>query len=283
MHLLFRLGGAFRSSINPIHHIAVTSPDILDVHERTLYNYMNAGFLSAKRGDQPRACRYRARKRKPEPHKVDKACRKGRTYVDYLAFLGENPDFAPVQMDSVIGTVGGQVLLTLTFTGSNLLLAFLRERNDAHSVSEIFERLRDTVRQTRGTRSPEAAFRRMFGLILTDNGSEFSDPRKIEGDAFEWARVFYCDPMNTNQKAACERNHEFIRTVLPKGTSFDSLAQPDINLMCSHINSYVRPSLGDAAPYDIFRTCFGLEFLDALDIHRIPAREIVLKPSLLEM
>ena len=40
--------------------------------------------------------------------------------------------------------------------------------------------------------------------------------RKI-GKGRARCRVFYCDPLHTNQKSQCERNHEYIRCVLPQG------------------------------------------------------------------
>ena len=36
-------------------------------------------------------------------------------------------------------------------------------------------------------------------------------------------KVFYCDPLASRQKGACEKNHEYIRYILPKGTSLLNL------------------------------------------------------------
>lgn len=83
------------------------------------------------------------------------------------------------------------------------------------------------------------------------------------------------------------RNHEFIRLVLPKGshyflpTSFDALTQEDVDLMMSHINGYVRAASGDKTPYDLMTQKFGVEFADLFNIRRIPANDVILKPSLL--
>ncbi len=55
-------------------------------------------------------------------------------------------------------------------------------------------------------------------------------------------KVFYCDPSAPYQKGACEVNHELMRRILPKGSSFDDLTQEDIFLMMDHINSYKRKS-----------------------------------------
>ena len=53
-------------------------------------------------------------------------------------------------------------------------------------------------------------------------------------------KIFYCHPSSPYQKGSCEVNHELLRRILPKGTSFDDLTQKNINLMMSHINSYKK-------------------------------------------
>jgi IS30 family transposase len=67
------------------------------------------------------------------------------------------------------------------------------------------------------------SFKRLIPVILTDNGSEFSNPKAIEygAEIFTGHRtnVFYCDAGNPYQKGAIEVNHELIRRILPKGTS----------------------------------------------------------------
>ncbi len=178
-------------------------------------------------------------------------------------------------MDTVIGRVGGKAILTLIFPWCGLMLALLRDRNDALSVTERFAWLWEVLGAQR--------FRAIFPLLLTDNGSEFSNPRALEFDphGLPRSRVFYCDPRATNQKARLERNHEFLRMILPKGTSFDHLAQDALDRVISHINSYSRPSLGDKAPFDLFAFAYGTDVLESLGMRRVPANEIILKPTLL--
>jgi hypothetical protein len=50
----------------------------------------------------------------------------------------------------------------------------------------------------------------------------------------------------------------------------------------SHINSYSREKLNDNSPYDAFGFLYGHDILEKLGISRIPANEILLKPSLLK-
>ena len=127
-------------------------------------------------------------------------------------------------------------------------------------------------------------FSAILPLILTDNGSEFSDPKAIEiaPDATRRTHLFYCDPMATNQKARIERNHELLRLILPKRTSFDWLTQHSLDVVMSHVNSYSRPRLGDKAPADLFAYTYGSDTLEALGIRRIASNQIILKPELLQ-
>lgn len=156
-----------------VHHICANNADEIMLDEKTVYNYIDAGLLSVGNLDLPRKVRYRARKRK-KPLRVDKQCHVGRSYEDYLAFIAENPDIPVVQMDSVEGRKGGKVLLTLFFTNSQFMLAFLRDRNTARSVTEIFNRLDGQLGREK--------FTELFPVILTDRGSEFTDPVSAECD-----------------------------------------------------------------------------------------------------
>lgn len=259
-----------------IHHVVANNPDCFSVNVKTLYRYVNGGLLgSPKRGDMPRSCMLKPRRRKPVEHKVDTKCRVGRTYAEFKAFGQASPDMPVVELDSVIGEVGGKVLLTITLKSCGLQLAFLRERNDSQSVVDCFAWLRATL--------GEALFARIFALLLADNGSEFSNPSAIECDAggVRTSRLFYCDACASWQKGAAERNHEFIRMVLPKGISFNALSQQHVDLLMSHVNSYSRPMRADRSPYDLFGYLYGTDALGKLGLRRIDANAIVLKPSLL--
>lgn len=258
-----------------VHHILTNHPDRFDLNEKTVYRYIAGGLLHAKNGDMPRVCSLKPRSRKPVEHKIDTKCRLARTYADFQAFTAAAPDVRVVEMDSVIGRIGGKVLLTLLFLDTHLMLAFLRDRNDSQSVIDAFAQLWKLA-------GPEF-FRRLFPVLLTDNGSEFSNPRALENapDGTPRTRLFYCDPCASWQKGRVERNHEFLRLILPKGTSFDALTQTQINTTLSHINSYSRPGLNDKAPFDLFAFTYGADLLTQLGLQRIPADRILLKPSLL--
>ena len=257
-----------------IHHICQNNADLIMCDEKTIYNYIDAGLLSVDNIDLPRKVRYRVRKKKRPVH-VDKQCYVGRTYEDFLEYLAANPDTTVTEMDSVEGKKGGKVLLTIYFRNCELMLAFLRDANTARSVTEIFNALDHTLGRE--------SFRTLFQVILTDRGSEFSDPLSIECDdnGEIRTRIFYCDPQRSDQKGGCEVTHEMIRRILPKGKSFDHLCQDDIDLMMSHINSYKRKKLGNQSPHQLFSSFYGEDLLQKLHIQQISPNNINLTPKLL--
>lgn len=255
------------------HNICINNPDTIMISESSIYRLINASLLSAQNVDLSRKVRFRIRK-KPNEFKVDKACRIGRTYDDFQKFMEANPDTFVTELDSVEGKMGGKVLLTIHFVKSELMLAFLRDHNDSKSVTDIFNYLYHLL-------GPEI-FSNLFQVCLTDNGSEFSNPKDIEFDenGIQRTRVFYCDANAPYQKGSAERNHEFIRYFIPKGKDFSSYSQDDISLMMDHINSYSRKSLGNKTPYEMFAFFYGKNILDLLKCHPVSQKAVTLNRSI---
>lgn len=258
------------------HHICVTNRDSITVSERTIYRLIDSRIISAMNIDLPRKVRFRPRKKTVQA-KVDKACRIGRTYDCFLSYMDEHPNTPIVQLDTVEGTKGGKVLLTIHFVKAEMMLAFIRDYNDSQSVIDIFNDLFITLGSDN--------FCRLFKVCLADNGSEFSNPTALEFDdkGNRRTRIFYCNPSSPFQKGSAERNHEFIRYFFPKGkSSFDSYSQFEISLMMDHINSYCRESLGDQSPYDMFSFLYGHEILDLLGCNKIAPNDVTLNKSIIK-
>lgn len=109
---------------------------------------------------------------------------------------------------------------------TSLMLAVLREANTSQSVIDVFNDLDQKL--------DRELFRKLFPVILTDNGSEFSNPKAIEYGSESYnnfcTRIYYCDAGCPYQKGAIEVNHGLIRRVLPKGSSLNHLKQEEILL-----------------------------------------------------
>lgn len=82
------------------------------------------------------------------------------------------------------------------------------------------------------------------------------------------------------QKGSCERNHEFLRMFIPKGTSLDAFTQRDISLMVDHINSYGRPGLGNKSPYEMMAFLYGDGILNLLGCHQVCRDDVTLSPAI---
>ena len=270
---LIRHGGHNGQSL---HHIMSAHKDVFQKCSKSIYNYFNQGVFSLPRGEMPRMCMRKPRKVEKIRHKVDPKCRSGRTLADYEKYCLEHPNLPTVQMDSVIGSVGGKVLLTLQFE-CGMMLAWLRDTNNSQSVIDYF----DMQERKFG---PER-FRRMFPIILTDNGPEFSNPTAIEISPITGkrrTRVFYCDPNASWQKGSIENNHTNLRRILVKGCSFTRLTQQDIDLVLSHLNSYIRKSYDDTPAIERFCALFGKDCLVILNLTVIPPDDIIMDPKLLK-
>ena len=156
------------------------------------------------------------------------------------------------------------------------MLAILREANTSKSVIEAMNRLDFVLGREK--------FKELFPVLLTDNGSEFSNPIRIEADlnGEMRTRLFYCDRNRPDQKGSIEVTHEFIRRIIPKGESLEAYTQEEIDLMMSHINSYGRKRLNDRSPYEVFSLMYGEGTAELLGIRKIPYDEIILTPKLLK-
>lgn len=259
----------------PVNHIYTYNKDILTFSKSTFYNYINKNAFSFRNIDLPRKPKLKERKSNSEPKKKkDKSCRINRTYLDYQKYITSHPNANIVQMDTVEGIKGGKVFLTLLFVKTNLMLIFLLDNKDTECVREKFKYLKKTI----GIEN----YKKYFEVVLTDNGSEFSSPSDIEIDIETGelvANLFYCDANSSWQKGNIEKNHEFIRYVLPKGTSFNNLTQNDVNLLMNHINNTCRDSLDEKSPYDL---TLHMDFLEKLNLYKISPKDVNLSQNLLK-
>ena len=136
----------------------------------------------------------------------------------------------------------------------------------------------------------EDGARRAFGAVLTDNGSEFADEGAVAallGERDGETRLFYCDPRQSQQKGACEKNHVEIRKLLPKGAGarFDRLTAADCALLMSQVNSEPRGALGFLTPARVLRMALGEDasaLMDAFGIEELAPGELDLTPGCIE-
>lgn len=255
--------------------ILESHPEI-KLSEKTIYNYIDSGALTVKNIDLPKKVKYKVRK-VHSTEITDSSVYEGRTYKDFQNFLKEYPDTRVTEMDTVLGCEGSRkVLLTLHFDCCSFMMAYLLDSKEAHHVKTLFDNIEESI--------GAFSFCNAFSIVLTDRGGEFQNPDALEcgKDNIVRTSIYYCDPMCSWQKPHCEKNHEYIRKICPKGTSFDDYTQEDINLMMSHINSSKRQSLGNLSPMTLAKMMLPKELLDYFGLIEISADKIILTPALLE-
>lgn len=257
-----------------VYHIMKSND--LGVSKSTVYRHINRGYLSISRIDLPRAVKFKPRRTTPKEY-IPKALKIGRTFEDFIAYKEENEVSSWVEMDTVIGRIGGKVILTLDFTLCNFMVGLLLDnKTSAEAASKI-------IALKNAFKCNNLSFGDIFPILLTDNGGEFADVFTFEKslDGHQETRLFFCDPNKSYQKPRVEKTHTHFRDIVPKGEPFDDFDQGTVNLIFSHVNSVKRKSLNGKTPYEMFVFTYGQHVADIFGIKAIPADKVVQSPKLL--
>jgi IS30 family transposase len=257
-----------------LYHILQTHD--LSVSTATAYRHLKKGYLSVSAVEFPRVVKFKPRARAYAPY-VPKASKIGRTYADFQVFKEQTNCAAWVEMDTVIGRVGGKVILTMIFTFCNFMFGLLLPDKSAASSSSAIISLKQRFEKY------GLSFGKFFPVLLTDNGGEFSNVAAFENDVLgnKETRLFFCDPSQSSQKPHVEKNHTLLRDIVPQGASFDDFSQETVNLIFSHINSVKRYALNGHTPLELFAFTFGEELPALLGIENIPPNSVIQSPKLL--
>ena len=181
-------------------------------------------------------------------------------------------------MDTVEGLqTEGDCFLTLLWRKTKFMLIFKLNTQTTKEVSRIFEILQNLI--------PLNVYKKLFQVILTDNGHKFFDVNNIEcihqtGEYI--THLFFCDPHASSQKGTIEKNHEFIRYILPKGSSLKDISQEDCNLIMNNINSLCRDSLNSKSPYETMLFLCDEDILRLLNCYYIKPDNVNLSRNLLK-
>lgn len=259
-------------------HLYINHPEVLNFSKVSFYNYINGGVFEFGPLDFPRIVKHKKRKNKKRRTRQEREILIGRTYDDFIDYVSKNPNLNIVEMDTVEGLKSdSKCILTLFWRKSNFMIMFLLENQTTDEVTKVFEYLQQTLL--------EDDYKKLFQVILTDNGHEFFDVLNIEchhktGELL--SKVYYCAPGASWQKGGIEKNHEFIRYVLPKKTTFKNLTQNDCNIIANHINSLCRDSLNNNCPFKAMLFLCDEKILNSLNMYYIEPDEVQLNKNLLK-
>lgn len=156
-----------------LNHI-IASND-LSVSRASIYRYLEKGYLSAKSIDFPRVVKFRKRRTRELPP-IPKKVKQGRSYNDFKKYLSNQGLSFWLEMDTVIGRIGGKVLLTFTVSFCNFLFARLLDNKSALEVVKHLYAIKNAFFEA------GFDFFEVFPVILTDNVGEFARVDDIEMD-----------------------------------------------------------------------------------------------------
>ena len=250
---------------------------------QTFYNYVNKGYLTNVNNEMlPRAYKLKPRNKSNnndiKPIHKDNIIKIGRKMKDLKEYLELNPNANIVEIDTVIGKFDDvNCILTIYFRNTKLMLMYLIPKYSPTAVVDIFNNFKIELGINK--------FKKMFEIILTDNGWEFSKPHEIECDpntGEKLINLFYTEPYSSWQKGAIERNHEFIRYIIPKGITFDNLTNKNVIDIMNNINNVQRKSLNFLSPYQLFIIKYGNKIADKFLLEYISKDNVNLSYKILK-
>lgn len=236
-----------KQSVNQVY---INHPDILPFTKTTFYTYVNNGIINLTNLDLPKKVIYKKRKKKTNnSYKRKTSVLINRSYEEYIIKLDEekNKKFNIWQLDTVIGLqTDKKCLLTFLMVETNFMIIRLLDKKDIYNVDNEFTKIKSNL--------GSELYKKVINIILTDNGTEFYDPTHLEYNldtGEKLCSVYYCHPNSPDEKPEIEKNHEYIRYVLPKKTSFEHLTKEDIKLLEDNINNIPREIFGGKTPYEL--------------------------------
>ena len=261
----------------------------LKMSEKTIYTFIETGIFRNAGIDLIALDLRRQTGRKPMKKKEknvykerkDRKYLVGRLYEDFISFTSANINATVVQMDTVYNDVSnGPFMQTFKFLRYSFLIVIYRSEKSSQSMLEgiLLESILGTD-----------LFNSEVQVLLTDRGSEFTMAESVETreDGTRRTRIFYCDPMRSNQKGSLENNHEEIRYICPKETDLHALGLTDqnaANLISSHVNSFPKEKLNGKSPFSLLRflnPAMAQKLID-FGICEIEPDKVTLKPYLLK-
>ena len=258
-----------------VYHI-IQSND-LPTSKSSVYRHIKKGYYSISNIDLPRAVKFKSRKSKQSEF-VPKWAKEGRTYADFLEYLELSEIFDYTEMDSLIGRIGGKIIVSLHFNSFDFMVGILCDNKTAAAVALKLSQLKERLRLVGFN------FGDIFPVLLTDNGGEFSCVSEIENDIsnLRETRVFFCEPNAPYEKPHIEKNHTLFRDIVPTGSSFDNFTQETVNLIFSHMNAVKRKQFNGKSAYDLFSFTYSAELANALGISFIDPKNVIQSPLLLK-
>lgn len=150
--------------------------------------------------------------------------------------IKERKTFGHWEMDCVCGSTKATLLvLTERLTRKEIIMPMINQKSESviHCLNIIEHQYGKN-------------FKKIFKTITVDNGSEFSDFKKLEKSRYGKGKrtsVYYCHPYCSSERGSNERLNREIRRLIPKGTDLSKFTREEIQKVEDWVNDYPRQVL----------------------------------------
>ena len=208
------------------------------VSTKTLYNYVDLGFLPIKNIDLPEKLKRNT--------KTQNTRRNKRVLVKSIEERPESVDlrkeFGHWEIDSVLGKKKDTEPAIMTIVERQTRMSLWIKIKD-HSSEAMDKALLDLINQF-GDKKAD-----VFKSITGDNGSEFANLSDVEEKGIS---AYFTHPYTSCEKGTNECHNKMLRRFVPKGKSIHEYSADDILFFADIINGLPRKILNYHTPEELF-------------------------------
>lgn len=206
---------------------------------KTLYSYVDLGFLNVKNSDLPIKLRLNKKKKI-----VRKNRRKlGRSIEERDKSIDSKEEFGHWEIDTVIGSKSKKDNVLLTIVERNTLNSIHRKIKSKTADAVLSEIMK--LKKEFGSK-----FSEVFKTITSDNGLEFSSLSRIENSTE--TKVYFTHPYSSFERGCNERHNGLIRRFIPKGKLISNYDVDEISYIEDWCNTLPRRKLNYKTPQELF-------------------------------
>jgi IS30 family transposase len=230
-------------------------PSKTRICEKTLYNYIQAGYL----GDiteKDLLYKGKRRKSKGEPRRHSRAAAAAKSISNRPQEADERSEFGHWEADTVVGAKGSSSTCLMTLTERKTRFEITR-RIENRSAEALRNELDVLERQIGAT-----LFKQLFRSVTADNGGEFSDIKGIEYSALSAKQrliLYFAHPYSSFERGTNENQNGIIRRFIPKGSDIGEFTKKKVRSVQDWMNSYPRKILKGMSPRMALQAELGSE------------------------
>ena len=240
------------------------------VSKKSIYNWVDEGLIKYNK-KKIKLSKNNEKVFYEKSNKIDRLV--GMDYERFLSYTSDNHRKTIVEMDLVEGIKGSNIYLFIMFIPSIQFVFIFKIKNKYPiSVAKVF----DWIEKRIGHKN----FKRLFRVLLADQGSEFLNHEIITKSIYDSYirrfKIFYCETGKPYQKGNVENIHRILRRYIPKGVDLFNYSQDDINFIVLNINSMYKPKYKNKFLIELFKERFSKIILNKLSIEEIESEDIII-------